>query len=226
MLMVGDVHGRFYKLREIIEQSGEFVTVQVGDFGYYPKYPDVWGEVKELSGKRIYFVDGNHEDHEEILALYGESDKCGVVFEDRTDGFVVHMQRGSLYTIQGKMVLAIGGAASIDQRYRTPGLDWFSQEIPRYEDIDWKLLSNHKVDIVVSHTCPQEFLPELQEKKRIRLDNDPTRKLLSEVLRRVKPERWVFGHWHLRASGVYRGCRWDCLDAVDCGNFDNCSLVI
>ncbi len=77
-LVVGDIHGEFAKLNKIINRRRDSIDMilQCGDWGYWPKfhgttYVDrITGKVKiennynVKNGKtKIYFCDGNHEDH-------------------------------------------------------------------------------------------------------------------------------------------------------------------
>ena len=108
----------------------------------------------------------------------------------------------------GRTVLFIGGADSIDKEWRTRGVSWFPQEVITAADVD--ALPDCNVDIVISHTCPAELLPTLLEEDS-RKTNDPSNTALSYVLERYSPRLWYFGHWHASRTGVLGRTRWHCL---------------
>src|SRR5665647_2775680 len=93
----------------------------------------------------------------------------------------------------GRQVLFIGGAKSIDWRRRVAGWDWFPEEIISPQDV--LQLPEIHVDIVVSHTCPEEFYVEDLSRQECS-ETDPSRQLLSQVLHKYQPSLWYFGHWH------------------------------
>ena len=106
-----------------------------------------------------------------------------------------------------RVVLFMGGANSIDKQYRKIGVDWFPEEIISQKDI--MNLPDCKVDIVISHTCPEEFsMSTLYD------DNDPSRKALSYVLDKYHPSLWYFGHFHQNKTGYTNSCRWTCLNEL------------
>ena len=92
---------------------------------------------------------------------------------------------------------------------RVEGDSWFAGE--QISDEDMRALPDVKVDIVVSHTCPNVILmsevvcPEA-------LVRDTARERLDEVFARYRPEQWFFGHWHRPMRGVFDGCSWEGLN--------------
>ena len=49
---------------------------------------------------------------------------------------IFYMPRGSVLSLSdGRNVLFMGGAESVDKRRRTPGYDWFKQELIRPQDL-------------------------------------------------------------------------------------------
>ena len=112
----------------------------------------------------------------------------------------------------GRVVLFLGGALSIDRHYRIEGsaeYGWFQNEQLSEYDV-MGLDHNTRIDIVVSHTCPQEFdVP-------MRYDyNDSSRMALSYILHKFRPKQWFFGHWHICSAGKYLDCEWTGLGCFD-----------
>lgn len=211
ILMVGDLHGRFGDLNALISKERPSMVIQVGDFGWWPKqfntmYKDEHGRIKrwvvEFKNKAtdIYWCAGNHEDWDSLDAIT----------DNQVRPRVFYMKRGSTLTLpDGRNVLFMGGAHSIDKKYRTPGHDWFPQETITQRDIEE--LPDVHIDMVVSHTAPNEFkVADYHED----YGHDPSRDALSYVLNKYKPKRWWFGHMHKYQHGFHDGCIWTCLSAA------------
>ena len=113
LLIVGDVHGRFKMLNEIIDLTKPDLTICLGEFGYFPDLmPAIW----MLHSKNpIYWIDGNHED----FSFLKERKSDEIVPN------VFYKPRGSVENIAGKNFLFLGGGFSIDWKYRTAGYDYF-----------------------------------------------------------------------------------------------------
>ncbi len=229
-LVFGDIHGEFAKLNKIINRRRDSIDMilQCGDWGYWPKfhgttYVDrVTGKVKiennynVKNGKtKIYFCDGNHEDHESLNKL--ESNE---IIPN-----IFYMKRGTTLTLDdGRVVLFIGGASSIDKEFRTPGYDWFPEEAITQQDI--YNLPDMKIDIVISHTCPREFYNKLKFRNNfVALKvNDSSMDALSYVLNKYKPPLWYFAHFHLFKQGYDSNCRWTALSYI--GSSERCWIEL
>ena len=207
IIIIGDTHGYFHFLNVLINRRLPKIVFQCGDFGFWPKFPSI----KVKNGKTdVFLCDGNHEDHESLLKLENNE-----IFPN-----VFYMKRGSYLTLEdGRNVLFMGGALSVDKDYRTPGLDWFPEETISQKDIE--NLPDINIDIIISHTAPQEFeiknmevIGYMKDKK----INDPSRIALSYVYEKYKPKLWYFGHFHRFNTGVYENCKWTCLP--DCRHGD------
>jgi len=205
--IAGDIHARWIYLNYFFDQNPEdCIILQCGDFGYWPhfeKHRIMEFDIRNNNSK-IHFCDGNHEDHHSLLKLT-DNEICPNVF---------YMKRGSTLTLpDGRVVLFMGGADSIDKNSRMMGVDWFPEETMTQKDI-MKLPNTH-IDIVISHTCPREI--DIQNEFNDitgRKDNDPSREGLSFVLNKYKPSLWYFAHWHCYATGFLSGTntKWTCLD--------------
>ncbi len=215
--IVGDVHGDFERLRAV-EALGPDLVIQCGDLGFWPRWPTVGPELEAFTPQvPIRFCDGNHEDLETLFAqrVPGEPPRAhevkpGLFWQDR----------GSTMTLpDGRVVLFVGGAESIDAGERTNGLDWFANEERLYKD-DLDRLPDVHVDIVVSHTCPESFrifdqLPYKIRELNRRKFRDISMESLDRVLERYRPSLWFFGHWHCPLVGENGGCEWRGLPRID-----------
>lgn len=205
--VMGDFHARWIYPNHFFKQNTEeSIYLQCGDFGYLPHFEK--HRIKEFDIKngnsKIYFCDGNHEDHESLRKLKN-NEICSNVF---------YMKRGSTLTLpDGRVVLFMGGAHSIDYKSRMPRVDWFYEEILTQKDIT--KCPNIHVDIIISHTCPREFKVE-DEYNDITGSkyNDSSREGLSILLKKYKPSLWYFAHWHCFKTGQFENTKWTCLDKV------------
>jgi hypothetical protein len=113
----------------------------------------------------------------------------------------------------------MGGAASTDKEYLKYRYDWFPEETITQKDIF--NLPDTNIDIVVSHTSPGYFKPELnadlddwrlQDSYWLEKFKDPSCAALDAVWEQYRPKLWFFGHYHLSKHGTYRGTRWFALN--------------
>ena len=210
IMVVGDVHAEWWRLNALIARRRPSLVLSCGDFGYWPRFKDmlVLPSLKALTVP-IHFCDGNHEDHESLRLLEdGRPPGCDNVY---------YQKRGTTLTLpDGRTVLFVGGADSIDKASRTRGVSWFPEEVITQSDLD--SLPDTKIDIVISHTCPLEILPEMI-KADARKKSDPSNAALSHILDKYRPSLWYFGHWHtFRAGEIGHDngkTRWFCLNMTN-----------
>ncbi len=208
ILVTGDVHGRFGNLNSLINKKKPDLIICCGDFGYWPNVS--WGEplsnIKLQTAKKLLWCDGNHEDHWAI--------------RDRTTDElapnIFYMPRGSTYQLDdGRNIIFMGGAHSIDEHLRRIGVDWFPEETISQKDI--MDLPDCKIDIFITHTCPEELLVDLLPHDS-RKQPEPSNYALSELWKIYKPSLWFFGHWHHYITGRMMGTKWFCLSAPGFGD--------
>lgn len=208
ILITGDIHMEFGQLNTIINKKKPDMIICCGDFGYWPKVP--WGiplsEIKLQDTKKLLWCDGNHEDHWSLRDRKTDELAPGIIY----------MPRGSTYTLEdGRTIMFMGGAYSIDEELRKVGVDWFPEEIITQKDL--YNLPDIKVDIFISHTCPTELvldlIPYYPEK-----GFEPSNRALSELWRMYKPDLWFFGHWHKYKEGKMMGTKWYALSAPGFGD--------
>ena len=209
VIVAGDVHGDFSALNELLNKEQPEILIQLGDFGYWPRTPDYTKHLIKNKETKIYWCDGNHEDFESLrLNINGKKEPQ----EIRPNIF--YMPRGTTLTLpDGRNTLFVGGADSIDKMYRQIGINWFAEEILLPEEV-CNIDPATKVDIVFSHTAPNEFdiKGTLDMKWFGDKIEDPSRKALSYVLETFNPPLWYFGHWHHHKRGQYKDCKWTALD--------------
>jgi hypothetical protein len=207
IIVCGDVHGYFSILNNVINKQKPDIILQAGDFGYWPGHCDL-RQLKNRATK-IYFCPGNHENWDAL-------DK---ITDYQIAPNVWYMPKGSVLSLEdGRNILFMGGADSIDKDWRTPGYDWFPQELINEVDMLKLPPIGTKVDIVISHTCPKEFDMKSTLPFTGKLE-DPSRKYLSYILDTYKPKEWYFGHWHSFKEDTYKECKWTCLNENTASNW-------
>lgn len=112
-------------------------------------------------------------------------------------------------TIEGDTMF-IGGAWSIDKAWRTPGISWWEDEELSIAEWDRVITTaiNTRPRIMVTHDCPQSIVLPLFGAKPIKTR---TQQALDVILGEVRPEIWLFGHWHIDRDVVIDGTRFICL---------------
>lgn len=222
--VMGDIHGLFGKLNTFISKKRPDIILQCGDWGYFPKefnrsYLDSMGnrrtwnvDIKSPCTK-IHFAPGNHEDWEALNKLTNNELWHNVFYQPKGS---------TLRLPDGRNVLFMGGAYSIDSAYRTAGHDWFPAD-ERVNQKDINNLPDMKIDMVVSHTAPKEFVIK-DSRKELRLIPDSSREGLSYILNKYRPKRWFFGHFHTFQKGLYNDCYWTALG--DLGGDHKCYETI
>lgn len=122
------------------------------------------------------------------------------------------MKRGSTYILpDGRKILFMGGAHSINKNQRKLGIDWFPEEIISQKD--FQNLPDCDIDIFITHTCPNELVP-LMIRDDSRKNYEPSNEALSQLWDMYKPKQWFFGHWHYFKKGNLKNITdWTCLSA-------------
>jgi len=200
IMILGDVHGEFGKLNQLINRRKPDLIIACGDFGYWPNDRGSQFSYIKLAGAKLLWCDGNHEDFWSLQQRESDEIEPGIIY----------MPRGSTYTLpDGRNILFMGGAHSIDKHLRTVGIDWFPEETIRQGDM--MDLPDMKIDIFITHTCPYELVPEML-KEYSGKDYEPSNLALSQLWDIYKPDLWYFGHWHYFKTGVlYDVTKWTAL---------------
>lgn len=197
VLITGDIHNDFHKLNTIINHKNPELVICCGDFGYWPNVPK-FEKLENIKPNKsiIRWIDGNHEDHWSLKNR----------LSDEIVPNVIYMPRGSTYTLpDGRTMLFMGGGDSIDKNYRKLGVDWFPEEIITQKDI--MNLPDIKIDIVISHTCPNEIKDKLLHLNPLK-KYDPSNDALSYILNKYNPDMWFLGHWHNFVQGTHNKTKW------------------
>ena len=221
ILIVGDVHGDFSALLALLRREQPDLVLQVGDFGIWPTALDSLQKFWPMDLAPIYFCEGNHEYYpaiQEQWARFGLK-RDAIPFA----GQIFWMPRGSTLALpDGRVVCFLGGAHSVDHPLRQKGRNWFEDEILGPEVLDHL---PERADIVISHTAPRSLgiAAELSKGRSVEdwrkvgwdVTPDPSEDILDEVLHRLRPSLWYFGHFHRPYLYHSKGCQLIGLSALD-----------
>lgn len=216
--ITGDTHGeinRFFDGGILDSELTENDTLIIcGDFGFIwfnESNPVGFNKDKDkldrLSYKpyTILFIDGNHENHD-MLSKYPEIEKYGSPVHKIRDN-IYHLERGRIYTIDGKTFFTFGGAYSIDKYMRQEGVSWWKGELPNKEEYERGIQTikdaNYKVDYIITHTCPTEIIKMCLHHIPYIHDGELTG-FFDYLMYEVDFKHWFFGHWHTDESFNFR----------------------
>jgi predicted phosphodiesterase len=204
VLVAGDVHGNsrwMGSLCKLARRHGCEVILQLGDFGYWPHTPDGLRFLEHVDWHAerndidcIYWIDGNHDNHDALSAL-----KPGAAGTVPVGKRCRYIPRGHRWVWSGVRFGALGGAFSVDRRERVRGESWWDGEVPARSDLE--SLGDAQLDVLVTHDAPAGSpvrglaLPAIDEV----LAGD-VRQLNREAMEATAPAVLLHGHWHHRYS--------------------------
>ena len=208
----GDIHGEPNKILYYVSEynlTSEDVIVILGDVGvnYFGNDKGDKNRKRTLNkcGVPILCIHGNHEMRPESIISYKEILwRGGIVYIEEEFPNLLFAKDGELYDLDDKKAIAIGGAYSVDKFYRLlKGMKWFADEQPS-EEIKKRVIDkldsvNWNVDIVLSHTCPEKYIPTetfLPMIDQSTVDNS-TEHWLDAIEDKLTYQKWYCGHWHI-----------------------------
>ncbi|BAI81717.1 conserved hypothetical protein (plasmid) [Deferribacter desulfuricans SSM1] len=208
--IIGDTHGKleYNKVLDVYETKKPEIIIVLGDFGL-PFYNDkeenkILDELEKLPIE-ICYIDGNHENFDIVNNLpetHKYENKVGQLRKN-----IFHLKRGNIYKIKDYKIFAFGGGSSIDKSIRTPGIDWWFEELPTMNEVRYatKNLKKTKfnVDIILTHTAPYKIFLELCNKlnpapyKYYDVDGVEFMKSLQVIYDLTHFKYWFCGHYHV-----------------------------
>jgi len=176
--VIGDLHNNYKGIKKYLSENSVSIdfALQVGDFGGnkmpYPEFP-----------VPTYFIQGNHENWDGV-----EEIKAG-----RGPRNLHYLQNGSLSELGGLRVLSLGGNyAPSKYKLSRKQLEGDSRRHFVKEEVDQCCRVVSKVDIFISHEAPSPY----HRYKVYKAGEDTGIKVVSNILRSVKPSLHFFGHHH------------------------------
>lgn len=213
----GDIHGYYSEAQTVLSRAVKSCgkpsqIIQVGDlgFGSWQGKTVKWNR-KEHSDIPINFIDGNHENFDDLQNYVSENN-------------INHIARGTSLEIDGLRFLFCGGATSHDRhggynpytnqkvKPRIEGYNWWREEKIASADI-YRCLDTATPDVIVTHECPLEAFETLGI-----LSDDAQaiddRKLLQTLLDEFRPKTWIFGHYHEKMDFVVNETHFYCCPQI------------
>lgn len=232
IMVAGDWHGNSAWAEKGIHRAREQgcdVIVHVGDFGWWPG-PDGDHYLRHLQhnledcGIILYWIDGNHENHDSIQEWLEATDSQP--WSDKRYPNIIHLPRGYRWQWWNQTWLAMGGAHSVDRHLRTEGRSWWPGEHITDEQVQ-RGISGGEVDIMICHDVPAGVeIPGIDADEK--LDSEKSfwpidqiraanthRRQLARVVDAVKPKYLFSGHYHVRHQ-TRRGLGGTLVNILDC----------
>ena len=218
--ITGDIHGEVFRVAAAVDRfkiiAGDVIVI-LGDVGmnYYGNNRGDRHRKKMLNklGVPVFCIHGNHEMRPGTINTYKEVQwHGGTVYVEDEFPNLLFAKDGEVYDLDGRKAMVIGGAYSVDKWYRLRmDMNWFPDEQPsdeikirveqKLEDLNWK------IDAVLSHTCPERYMPVeafLSGIDQSTVDNS-TEEWLGRIEEKVDYKAWYCGHWHInkRIDGMH-----------------------
>lgn len=196
--IIGDIHGRFGDLKDIIIKNDihDCIIICVGDYGIgfnfsYQRELEtqkILNEFFKLRNIKFYTIRGNHDDPSYF--------KCNVRLQ------YTNLELLEDYTeleLNGEKFLFVGGAVSIDRRFRKESIDYWIDEIFKL-DLD----KVQKCDVLITHSAPTWIGPFDKDGISRWCAKDVTlwdeclkeRKEHDQLVNKCNPNRLYCGHFH------------------------------
>ena len=206
-IITGDTHGRFDRFKYLDPQPDTAVII-LGDVGLnYNLNDHDRARKRELAQYpfTFYCVRGNHEarpsDVKGMHLVADENVGGALVWIEDDFPSIRYFCDWGIYNINGLHTLVVGGAYSVDKRYRlAAGWEWFpNEQLSRQERAECSAKTKGKqFDLVLSHTCPLSLQPTdlfLRNLDQSTVDNT-METWLEEAAQHFKWKLWLFGHYH------------------------------
>lgn len=202
--ITGDTHRDFSQIYKL-EKDTDNMLIILGDVGinYYLNEEDKnYKEYLKKLKLKLFCVRGNHEERPENISTYKEVEMFGgKVFIEEEYPNLIFAKDGEIYNIDGKKILVIGGAYSVDKQYRLlHGYRWFKDEQLTKKEMDTILekVKGKHFDIVLTHTCPYKYEPRevfMQGLDQSKVDKSMEH-FLDKIEENINYDKWYCGHYH------------------------------
>lgn len=210
IVVAGDWHAHTRWATRVIEaarDAGIDKLIHVGDFGLGLgpwNYERDVEQAAALAGVTLHIVPGNHDNHDlidELAADAGRRDEDGFA---KLSEHVRFTPRAHTWQWEHRRFASLMGAYSIDQRWRTAGVDWWPQEEPTFADLGelLRLTEAKQIDVLIGHDVPAGTPTKSSFTLPPQLDAESrrTQALLAQAVQALQPPVVFSGHWHQRLT--------------------------
>ena len=225
LMLAGDIHASRTHAGSLFEHATAHdvdAIFALGDFGYWPRWAGGHRFLKRVedltqhSGVTMYWLDGNHEDHEMLRRHHIGDGFIPTHIPYRTNRpetpRFFYSPRGHAWTWGRYRFMSMGGAYSTDRKWRSLGEDYFLEETITDEDVD-RATAQGPIDILLTHDTPglTERLTDLviEHGREDKFDPEakPNREQLARVIDVARPSHLFHGHYHINYSEQLDGIR-------------------
>lgn len=204
MRVFGDWHSNTNFAVKQLTDSGQVENIEryihVGDFGVWPStvhnpsYKTFLPSIERLlesQDRELWFIDGNHEYFPIIKELKQDERGLGIL-----SPHVFYIPRGYAWEEDGKRLMGLGGAVSVDRSYRKIGQDYFKEEEITLSDVA-RAKEAGSVDILFTHDAPLLPVPKVSFSSEIDRDAENSMAKIAEITAYLEPKILVHGHYHI-----------------------------
>lgn len=203
--IAGDWHGNAFHATKSLgtfSRLGISKVYHLGDFGFgfgvnYEKSMDV--ELDRLV-MTLDVVEGNHENYNYLNSFpVAENGQRNITPRIKALG------RGQRWNIGDTSFVALGGAASVDREWRTPGRDWWPEEYITHNDVAYTAAGGY-ADVMLTHDLPSgvyiKLGPQSDWPEEDIIRSDENRAMLRLAVDAVKPRLLMHGHYHIHNDEI------------------------
>lgn len=230
ILLSGDTHGEHDHLIWLLDYARKIkadALFVLGDFGIWNHldgglFTDLVSNESQAAGIPVFFLPGNHENYDLLFQWEAEKPRTKDGFYELHPG-LFYSPRGHRWTWNGTRFMSLGGAYSVDKRWRVQQdhttvmmaemhrdqgrtlrpveryalrngqISWWRQEEISQEELEYALRPGD-VDILLTHDKPRAADPEWNRKD---LEECwPNQEAIQEVVDAKKPSLLCHGHLH------------------------------
>lgn len=206
-MITGDTHRNFSRFKNYGEEYNNEETgiIILGDAGFNIDNSIQDAQIKNKITKTynfyIYCVRGNHELRPEDLDMIVEYDSNvgGYILYQKRWPTIRYFQDYAEYTIDGYKTLVLGGAYSVDKKWRLQNCSFWNptEQLSEAEMKEaYRVFGNKKYDLILSHTCPYQYMPEdlfLGFINQNEVDKSMERWMNNFI---GHTNVWLYGHYH------------------------------
>lgn len=204
VVVFGDSHGVAPAMASIMDRAaraGVRVLLSVGDYGIGPwpgestSFTDLVDRYLVEDDAWLLVTPGNHENYDRIDAAPLDAADM-VVLGERTRV----LPRGYRWRIGGRSFASLGGAYSVDRRFRRLGASWWAQEEITEQDL--AALGSEPVEVLITHEVPSgaPVTSTMRLDPVTELEADRGRRLVRRAVEDTAPQVVLSGHWHQRLT--------------------------
>lgn len=194
--IIGDVHGKWAEYGELLARTPGR-TIQIGDMGAGFGRRD---QNKIPGTAENFWFRGNHDNPAECYRNVHYLGDWGFMPADN--------------------LFWLAGGFSIDRAYRVSGVSWWADEelsmaelqkvIDRYIEVKPRFMLSHEAPSEAAKYMLNVAVPNFRPEK-LECTMSRTAEAMQVMLDAHKPEKWIFGHYHVNKTFPWKGTEFTCV---------------